>query len=155
MNLSASLASSGDCTKAPGSNEAGKVRLGGKYSHGSSVKGVYPNQKPWTGWRMPCPQTISFLFSKTSLNIYLSVTNESTELSHYIQFLKDSNAFALKVTCTEILREKSQGQIRQLVFECINKHFNLESICVKGDIHTVMCPLTFSGSSEIWLFCYQ
>lgn len=114
-----------------------------------------PKSETMNGVKDAMPQTISFLFSKTSLNIYLSVTNESTELSHYIQFLKDSNAFALKVTCTEILREKSQGQIRQLVFECINKHFNLESICVKGDIHTVMCPLTFSGSSEIWLFCYQ
>lgn len=52
-------------------------------------------------------------------------TNGVIELSHYIQFLRDTNVTALKATCTEILRSMSQGQIMQLVFEYINKHFNL------------------------------
>lgn len=52
-------------------------------------------------------------------------TNGFLELSHYTQFLQDTNVTVLKATCTEILRSISQGQIMQLVFEYINKHFNL------------------------------
>lgn len=52
-------------------------------------------------------------------------TNGFLEFSHYIQFLQDTNVTALKAPCTEILRSMSQGQIMQLVFEYINKHFNL------------------------------